>query len=114
MEDHSQNSENVVSLETPGVEKVECSDVEDDHSCPKSYRKKGYLCRHKQISHHQVLTEPGSCKTLRPKKKANPNGEAGLCKRSRSNNAELALEDLLSEDEQPDEAAMVDLTVTND
>jgi len=51
---------------------------------------------------------------LHPKKKANPNGEAGPCKKSKSREAKLALEDLLSEEEESNEAAILDLTVVNE
>jgi len=53
---------------------------------------------------------PGSYKTIRPEKKFNLNGEAGPRKKSTSKEAELALGNLLS-DEEPDEDAMIDLTV---
>jgi len=81
--------------------------------CSKSYQKKSNLCPHEQSTHRQTLIglEPGSYKTIRPKK-FNLNGETGPCNKSRNKEAELALENLLSDDE-PDENAMIDLTVTN-
>jgi len=128
--ENGQTTGSTISPETPEVEEVEVSDLEDDHSnpggtsakqylcryCPKSNRKKGNLCRHEQLSHRQALNENESVSsvTLRPKKKANPDGEAGPRKKSKGKEAELALEDLLSEEEEPNEAAMTDMTIVNE